>query len=282
MSQGLIPVFFVALLAGCATEPEPEPEAGVVNVLPDAVLDGFDMTRIRDDVELLAGDDMAGRVPGSPGHAAAGDWLLEQLEQSGLEPLGDGFELLQPMEHDRQRWMLDEAGDVVAAPQQVTGRQFLAVLPGSDPSLADEYVVLVAHYDHNGVSQQGAVYNGAIDNAVAVASLLELARVLTEQDVAFDRTLMLLFTDLEEQGLVGARSWVGASSVPIATVAMAISMDPLGRGMLPDFAPMAVLGSERCAGHRAIWADIAERLEVPIIQANRADKARLTSPAEVR
>ncbi len=275
MSQSLHRILFtVALLGstGCPAEaePDPEPEAEALNVLPDAVLDGFDMTRIRDDVELLAADDMGGRVPGSLGHAAAGDWILEQLEQGDLVPLAGGFELLQPMEHDRTRWMLDEAGDVVPAPQQVTGRQFLAVLPGSDPNLADEYVVLMAHYDHNGVNQQGDVQNGAFDNAVAVASLLELARVLTEQDVAFPRSLLLLFTDLEEEGLIGAHAWVDSASVPLATVALAMSLDPLGRPMLPDFAPLAVLGSERCAGHRAIWADVAERLEVPIMQGNRS------------
>jgi len=235
------------------------------------VVSALSMERVRADVDLLASDEWAGRVPGSPGHALAADWLGEQMEASGLEPLAGGYEVSHTLDITRQRRMLNEAGDVVDAPfGELQGRQFLGLLPGPAPLLADEYIVLMAHYDHLGVTANGNVYNGAFDNATAVAALLELAQVLIENDVAFRRSLLFLFTDAEEAGLEGARAWVGDPTVPLGEIALALSIDPLGRPLIPGFAPLAILGTERCLGATALWARVEELTGVPIVPINRA------------
>ncbi len=71
-----------------------------------------------------------------------------------------------------------------------TSANVVAMLPGSDPELADEYVVMSAHLDHVGDHLSGAmgkdgegeevdtIYNGAMDNATGVATMLEVARVI--------------------------------------------------------------------------------------------------------
>jgi Zn-dependent M28 family amino/carboxypeptidase len=80
-------------------------------------------------------------------------------------------------------------------------------LPGSDPQLADENVVLSAHLDHLGVAagkDAGAVFHGAYDNASGVAALLEVARVLGEAKPRPRRSLVFLAVTGEERGLLGS------------------------------------------------------------------------------
>ncbi len=160
---------------------------------------------------------------------------------------------------------------MVQAPTgELPGRQFVGLLPGTDPVLADEYIVLMAHYDHLGVTSGGDVFNGAFDNATAVAALLELAEVLIEHEVAFRRSLLFLFTDAEESGFEGATAWVADPTVPLGEIALALSIDPLGRPLVPGFAPLAILGTERCPGATELWARVEELTGVPIVPINRA------------
>lgn len=83
----------------------------------------------------------------------------------------------------------------------------VAVLPGSDPQLRDEIVVLSAHLDGlgRGAAVNGdSVYNGAQDNAVGVAMLLEIAHALHASNVRPRRTLMFAAVTAEEKGLLGS------------------------------------------------------------------------------
>lgn len=265
-------ILAASLLGGCPVEPEPEPDPAPVADVPldPAVISALSMERVRADVDLLADDAWAGRIPGSPGHAAAADWLAVEMAESGLEPLNGGYEVAHTLDLQRDRWMLDASGAVVEALKgEVEGRQFVGLLPGTDPDLADEYIVLMAHYDHIGVTAGGSVFNGAFDDAVAVASLLEFASVLVDQGVAFRRSLLFLITDAEEAGLLGSEAWVADPTVPLGEIALALSIDPLGRPLVGDYAPLAVLGAERCADGRALWRRVRELTGVPIVPINR-------------
>ncbi len=80
-------------------------------------------------------------------------------------------------------------------------------LPGSDPKLAGESVVLTAHLDHLGLGapvKGDSVYNGAMDNASGVAALLEVARYLQEKKVHLRRTVLFVAVTGEEKGLLGS------------------------------------------------------------------------------
>src|SRR4029450_10016363 len=90
----------------------------------------------------------------------------------------------------------------------------VARLPGSDPRLRDEYVVLSAHLDHLGIGDPGdgdAIYNGAYDNASGVAALLEAARVLAAAKPRPRRSVLLLGVSGEERGRLGAERFAGVA-----------------------------------------------------------------------
>jgi hypothetical protein len=235
--------------------------------LAAAVIDGLSMERVRDDVDLLASDEQGGRVPGSPGHLFTRDTLAAEMATAGLQPLEDGFVVEHELQLGRNRWGLDENGEVVDVPLDQPGYHVVGMRPGTE---SDEVVLLMAHYDHLGVTVAGDVYNGAFDNATAVSALLELARVLDEQDVSLRRNLVFLFTDAEEDGLDGAEAWIAAPLLPLDDVVAAISVDPIGRPILTDFMPLVAMGSERSPELAAAVDAVAPFVETPFHRANRA------------
>ena len=102
----------------------------------------------------------------------------------------------------------------------------VAVLPGQDPELKDEHIVISAHYDHIGVSNAG-VNNGADDNASGVATLLNLAERLKEQDRR--RSLTFLFLTGEEHGLLGSKYYVTDEAVSLDKIVANLNFDMVGR-----------------------------------------------------
>lgn len=88
---------------------------------------------------------------------------------------------------------------------QTESRNVVAVVPGSDPALSAEHVVLTAHLDHVGVGKPvkgDAIYNGAMDNAMGVATLIEASRTLAAHPPK--RPVLLVALTAEEKGLVGS------------------------------------------------------------------------------
>jgi hypothetical protein len=105
----------------------------------------------------------------------------------------------------------------------------VATLPGTDPTMADEAVVIGAHRDHFG-RQAGLLFPGADDNASGTAVILEVARTLAKLPVKPKRTLLFLSFSGEEQGLVGSRLYVGRPLVPLARTRAMINIDHAGTG----------------------------------------------------
>src|SRR3954453_15303701 len=90
----------------------------------------------------------------------------------------------------------------------IDSRNVVAKLEGSDPAHKDEYVVYSAHWDHFGVGtpvKGDKIYNGALDNASGVSSVLEIARVFTQVKPAPKRSILFLMVTAEEQGLLGSQ-----------------------------------------------------------------------------
>ena len=103
-----------------------------------------------------------------------------------------------------------------------------ALLPGSDPALAGEHVVLTAHLDHVGIGPAvsgDSLYNGAMDNASGIATLLEVARTLAASTPRPKRSILFVAVAAEEHGLLGSRYFAGAPTVPRASIVANINMD---------------------------------------------------------
>jgi len=133
--------------------------------------------------------------------------------------------------------------------KRVEAPNVVAILPGRDPKLRDEYVVYSAHWDHFGVGAPDktgdTIYNGALDNATGVASVLEIARVLSQLPPAQRprRSFLFLITTGEEQGLIGSEWYSLHPVVPLSKTAADINLDSMNiLGPTRDFVP---LGAER-------------------------------------
>jgi hypothetical protein len=102
------------------------------------------------------------------------------------------------------------AATVDAEITDITSENVIGVLPGSDPVLRDEFVVLSAHLDHLGVKSEGEgdrIFNGAMDNASGIAVLMQIARDLGKRK-APRRSVVFAAVTGEELGLLGSRAYV--------------------------------------------------------------------------
>ncbi len=113
----------------------------------------------------------------------------------------------------------------------IDSRNVVAKLEGSDPKLADEYVVYTGHWDHFGIGQKincDSIYNGAVDNASGTAALLELARAYTQLKTPPKRSILFLSVTAEEQGLLGSQYYAVTPIYPLAKTLADINIDGLG------------------------------------------------------
>jgi Zn-dependent M28 family amino/carboxypeptidase len=110
----------------------------------------------------------------------------------------------------------------------VESQNIIGILPGTDPKLKDEYVVLTAHVDHIGVGQPingDSIYNGAMDNASGVATLLETAMTLHKSRKQFRRSVVFLVVTAEEKGLLGSRYFAAHPTVPADKIVANVNVD---------------------------------------------------------
>lgn len=323
-------------------------------------------------MEFLAGDETAGRLPGTPGYDLAAAWAVERFEEWGLQPIGDsfyqqvplvrvtadasethltvgdahlpsgefgmlrpggawsgsgeialllargeGFEydlsevmgkvLLVDMQGTSQEfnrelmrsgaaailYVRDQPGDdfrvMPRAPQEARGAQrfwitrdaankvleaagvstnffvgqdeqnylrfatrttnvelnwtpkieeiespnVIAMLPGSDPVLRNEYVLVGGHLDHMGVID-GEIYYGADDNASGSIAVMMTAKAFAEGEVRPKRTMVFCLWTAEEMGLIGARYFVQNPPIPLAGISAYINNDMVGMNQETD------------------------------------------------
>jgi Zn-dependent M28 family amino/carboxypeptidase len=112
----------------------------------------------------------------------------------------------------------------------IDSQNVVARVDGSDPALKDEYVVYTAHWDHLGVGPEAngdRIYNGAKDNAIGVAGLLELARGFTAVMPPPKRSIVFVSVTAEEQGLLGSQYYSVTPVYPLAKTLANINMDGL-------------------------------------------------------
>ena len=134
--------------------------------------------------------------------------------------------------------------------KRVSSPNVIAILPGSDPTLKDEYVVLSAHLDHIGITpakpgdapDTDRINNGALDNAAGVATMLEVARASAAAPDRPRRSIIFLASTGEEKGLLGADYYARHPSVPIAAIVGNVDLDmPL---LLYRFTDVTAFGAD--------------------------------------
>jgi Zn-dependent M28 family amino/carboxypeptidase len=121
--------------------------------------------------------------------------------------------------------------------QEVTSANVIAKLPGSDPKLRNEFVVLSAHIDHLGIGEPingDRIYNGAMDNGSGCALLLDMAASLRKE--TFRRSILLEFVTAEEKGLLGSKFFAAHPTVDPQSMVADFNVD-----MFLPIVPLTVL-----------------------------------------
>jgi Zn-dependent M28 family amino/carboxypeptidase len=208
---------------------------------------------LRRHVEYLASAELEGRGT-ARGKQLARDYIQKQIEELRLEPLFGKSGFFQEIPGPR-----DKQGEPT-----VLGKNIAAWLPGSDPDVRDEFVILSAHYDHLGVAD-GHLFPGADDNAGSVAMLLEVARQYVHSGKRPRRSLIFLSCDLEEKLLWGSRWFVAHPPRPLKQIKLFVTAEMIGRtlGDLP-MKTIFVLGGEHAEGLKKIVnsVDVPAEIEV--------------------
>ena len=182
----------------------------------------FEESALKEHIRLLTADSLAGRGVGTEGEKKAAAYISRSFGSYGLEfiyPNGiQDFSVVGPQ------------GDTLSS------QNIVAILPGSDPVLREEYIVIGAHYDHIGSEKivvngrdSLVVYPGADDNASGVAVVLEMARMAAKEPYLFRRSLVFVAFGAQEMGMVGSWYFVHRAFSPITQTVLMVNIDMVGR-----------------------------------------------------
>jgi peptidase M28-like protein len=218
---------------GIATLPNPRPPAGTT---PDAPAPG-----------VQAGGRGRGGAPQTPQptivladrdlQESAGQVVSMTVTRRGAEKLfaGSGHTL------DELAALIGDKKPLPAFPiagtlkahatlkrEPVDSANIVGIYEGSDPQLKNEYVVMTAHLDHVGVGRAvngDAIYNGAMDDASGVASVIEISRLLKESGAQTKRSIVFVTVTAEEKGLLGSKYFAARPTVPADKIVADINLD---------------------------------------------------------
>jgi aminopeptidase YwaD len=185
-----------------------------------------DSSRVRSDIEFLASDALEGRGTGTAGNDSAAAFAARRYAALGLTAVSPGF--LQAF--TARSAMLAHSDQTELRTQNV-----VALLPGRDPALRNQVIVIGAHIDRLGRSTRGAldpdardaIRNGADDNASGTAAVLELARLFSARPAR--RSLLFVNFSGEELGLLGSQYFVEHAPTPVDSIVAMLNFDMIGR-----------------------------------------------------
>ena len=215
---------------------------------------------MRKAVEYLASQELGGRYPATAGDTLASEYIARELRSLKLKPI---------VKEKKKKGFYHDF--TYGKTEKRTTHNIIAVLPGKDKHLRNEYIVVGSHYDHLGLGGEGsgsrrpdtiAVHPGADDNASGDAVVLQLAKYFKK--VRQPRSIIFAFFGAEEQGLVGSKfflEWmnhddkkrINLPSDRKDIVAM-VNLDMVGR--MRDKA-MSVSGTGTSSGFKTIVESIA-------------------------
>ncbi|MGE4072568.1 MAG: M28 family metallopeptidase [Lysobacterales bacterium] len=171
-------------------------------------------------------------APGAPQPLAIRGWISSAAAVRIFSKLGHDFPALRKAANQPgfQAVALDAKASMAVASRvrHAKSDNVVAVIPGSERP--EEFIIFTAHWDHLGRNFQtpgDGIFNGAIDNAVGVATLLELAEAFAKSPTPPKRSLMFLAVTLEESGLLGSKYYVQNPLVPLKDTVATINMDAI-------------------------------------------------------
>ncbi|PSL02223.1 M20/M25/M40 family metallo-hydrolase [Cecembia rubra] len=209
--------------------------------------------RLENHVQILASDSLEGRGLGTEGREKAIRYIENEMREMGLQPFqGDSY-----FHHF----------DFKVGLVNLQGTNVVGMIPGTDPKLKEEYIVIGAHFDHLGYNKAAdgskTIFPGADDNASGVAGILEMARLISASGKQSKRSLVFIAFDAEESGLIGAEYFVNSEKpFPNEAIKAMFSLDMIG--MLSTVKSLELKGWRTLAGAEELLALAQERNPIPI------------------
>jgi hypothetical protein len=231
-ARTLLPIL---ALAACTSTPAPVSAPPPAAAAPASTA-GVRVEDVREQLYALAADSMQGRRTATAGGMRAAVYLAGRLEALGVQPAGElGYFQIVPVAMDaggRLR-LVGSLDELSALPAERRPQAFnvVGMIPGSDPALRHEAIVVGAHYDHLGTGRAvdgDSIYNGADDDASGTVAVLEIARALT-RGPAPRRSVVFFFATGEEVGMLGTRWYLQHPVVPLDSTAAGFFVEMIGR-----------------------------------------------------
>jgi len=208
----LVLPLFIAVFSTAFADDEPPKPPKLATFDYQGAMDDIRVDELQMYLGWLADRPQEGRAAGTEGGHRAGDYLVTQLALLGLEPAGTDDSYLQGFRF------------IDGEPQY---RNVLGIIQGSNPDLADEYIMICAHYDHVGIIDN-QIYPGANDNASGTSMILELAESFQKLESRPKRSVIVAFWDAEEVGLLGSQHFANYPTVPLSHIKIVFNFDMVG------------------------------------------------------
>lgn len=224
----LVCVTCVVFFAGASTAaPSTDPEVA-------AARSAISLQRMSKLVRDLSAPAYDGRLPGSPGDTASRDYLVALFRATGLQPAGSKGYLLPFSTTITQPDGEDNPANPLLG-KTVKTSNIIGVIPGNDPVLAKEVIIVSGHRDHLGHTPENVQYPGANDDLTGIAATVELARAFAAIQHKNKRTLMFVAFGAEEQDRMGSTFQVAhpVRLAPNRNIVLMMSIDMIGRILTP-------------------------------------------------
>jgi Zn-dependent M28 family amino/carboxypeptidase len=171
---------------------------------------------------------------GNQGRAAVEGWITQDQAKGLFQMAGLDFDAQKAKAATREFRPVSLGAtasvSLTSTIRKVPSANVAAKLAGSDPKLADEWVIYTTHWDHFGIGPAvngDRIYRGAIDNASGTAGLLELARAMGAAKPGPARSVLFLFVTAEEQGLLGSTAYAERPLYPLSKTLAVLNLDAL-------------------------------------------------------
>ncbi|QHI37980.1 Aminopeptidase YwaD [Kordia antarctica] len=232
---------FIILLLLISCKQETKPENTETNQTETIAYD-FNEINLLKHVKELSSDIYQGRETGTLGATKAKNYIIGEFKKLNVKPLGESFEQVFPLPKKLKA---------------TQGENIIGYIKGSEK--AAEYIVITAHYDHEGI-KNGKVYNGADDDASGISALLAFAEYL--QKYPPKHSVLLIAFDAEEKGLLGSYYYIENSIVPKEQLKLNINMDMISRS---DKKELYAVGPQYYSQYKPIIENLEKSGEVTLL-----------------
>lgn len=218
----------------------------VLLLLPTCLFaQAVDRERLLADIEYLASDELAGRRPLTQGGEKAAQFIRQRFSDLGLTSQYMNYTQNFPIKAARGKG--EELGQ---------GSNIVGFIPGQE---SEKLLVITAHYDHLGTTEDGTIFNGADDNASGTAALLAMAEYFSRHKTK--ASMLFVALDAEEMGLQGARAFVRDFPFSLENVLLNVNMDMVSRSVKNE---LYAAGTRHYPGLRPVLEQAAKGAKVTL------------------